>query len=191
MALLVGHAAQAQSSGSYRPRASLPYKELPSRDVKLGTIEQGSPAERSALPDRGAFCKSVKGLLRAAGKGFVPLRGAPQKSYAEDVTIWESRQGIEDFRCSVYSTRILGDYVYCVQANEQCSALQDRFHIFSSYLMESCARDWTWSDSRVNTYDPRRMVSATNDEGVRITFETSRAKNSYSMCDLSLSIELL
>lgn len=190
LTLLAGHAAEAQSSTSYRPRNALPYKELPSRDVKVGDATAG-PAERSALPDRGAFCKSVKTLLRSASKGFMPLRGAAQKSYAEDVLIWESKQGPEDFRCSVYSTRVLGDYVYCVQANEQCKALQDRFHVFSAYLMDTCARDWTWSDSRVSSYDPRRMVSATSEEGVRITLETSRSKDSYSTCDLSLSIELL
>ncbi|WP_426755424.1 hypothetical protein [Myxococcus sp. Y35] len=137
------------------------------------------------------FCKSVKRLTGAAADGFVSLRGVTQKNSTDEVSIWKSKQGPNDFRCFVYRTQVLGDYVYCVQSNRECGTQQDAFHIYSSYLMESCNPAWSWHDSRVDSWDPRRMVTGTNEEGVRIILEVSRSKVSYSTCDLALSIELL
>ncbi|WNZ61613.1 hypothetical protein QEG98_38095 [Myxococcus sp. MxC21-1] len=186
--LLVSPAVNAQSYSNARPRAVVPYKQLPNRDVQVG---DSSGASRSALPARGAFCKSVKGLLGAASNGFVSLRGAAERNSTDEVSIWKSKQGPQDFRCFVYRTRTLGDYVYCVQSNLECGTQQDSFHVYSAYLMDSCKPTWSWNDSRVHSYDPRRMVTGTSEEGIRIVLEMSRSKVSYSTCDLTLSIELL
>ncbi|NTX02892.1 MULTISPECIES: hypothetical protein [Myxococcus] len=192
---VVSGGAHAQySTSGYRPRSTVPFKQLPPRDSKVGVTTVDSAVEGAALPNRAAFCKEVKAVLRGAGQGFQSLRGAPLKSYSEDVSVWESRKGIQDFRCTVYSTRALGDYIYCVQGNMECKPLQDRFHLYSSYLMETCAPRWNWRDSRLSiydTYDPRRMTSATDEEATRMTLEVSRSKDSYSTCDLVFSVELL
>ncbi|MHA7633716.1 hypothetical protein [Corallococcus sp. M7] len=148
----------------------------------------------SVLPDKQAFCQDVKAVMRTVGKGFKPLRGQAQRGNTEELSIWESTKNVQDLRCSVYQTRVLGDYVYCVQTNQECSPAQDRFHLLSSYLMSTCYPGWNWQDSRLDswdTYSQRRMVMATNDEGLRISLEMGRAKDSYSRCDVTLTFELL
>ncbi|MBN9682729.1 hypothetical protein JYJ93_09850 [Corallococcus sp. NCSPR001] len=168
------------------------WKALPGSSVKMGdATREGSG---SVLPDKQAFCQDVKAVVRTVGKGFKPLRGQAQRGNTEELSIWESTKNIQDLRCSVYQTRVLGDYVYCVQTNQECSPAQDRFHLLSSYLMSTCYPGWSWQDSRLDswdTYSQRRMVMATNEEGLRISLEMGRAKDSYSRCDVTLTFELL
>lgn len=179
------------AQGWNAPRPSH-WKALPNTSVKVG--DSTNDASASTLPDKKAFCQEVKAMVRASGKGFSPLRGTARKDNTEDVSIWEATKNVQDFRCAVYHTRVLGDYVYCVQANQDCKAAQDGFYLFSSYLMSTCYPGWSWQDSRLSTWDSyaqRRMVMATNDEGLRISLETGRAKDSYSRCELTLTFELL
>ncbi|MFY0567581.1 hypothetical protein ACN28E_27665 [Archangium lansingense] len=124
---------------------------------------------------------------------FVQLRGAPKRGAVEGVSVWESTKGVQEFsNCAVYRAEELGDYVMCVETTE-CAKGKDSFHAMSAAFM-SCLKNWNWQDGQVGRDfrdEQQRMVTATNDDGLRITFELARAKNSWPKCDLSLSIEVV
>ena len=176
-----------------RRSGSPPFKQLPS--AGYGNQKVGYAITKDTIstgPDTATMCKDVKAVIKAAGNDFVSLRGAPKRGAKEGVSVWESTKGVQEFsNCAVYRAESLGDYVMCV-TNTECSKGKDDFHAMSAALM-SCLKNWNWQDGQMGTWrdDQQRMVTASNDEGLRITFELARAKDSWgTKCDLSLSIEI-
>ncbi|XXF75933.1 hypothetical protein P2318_23120 [Myxococcaceae bacterium GXIMD 01537] len=182
-ALLLGPATSAQSFRSSAP----PFKQLPSRDVKVGDAASTAPVG----PDPVAFCKEVKSIIRSSGDGFAALRGTKRRNSTDENTNWEARKNLPEFsNCSVFKTESLGEYYFCSQPPAECASLQDGFHTLTGLLMR-CLKDWNWEDAKLRSYESRRMVTATSDEGLRLTLELGGSKSSSFKCETTFSIEYI
>jgi hypothetical protein len=183
----------AQSRSSNSP----PWKQLPVTggygSPKVGYVV--TKEELATKPDTSSVCKDVRAIVKAAAKNFVQLRGERRSETKVGVLVWNSNKEVKEFtNCAVYQAESLGDYFMCMRTTE-CGKNKESFHAVSVALM-SCLKSWSWQDGHVNENrgfyeDQQRMVTATNDDGLRITLELARAKVSWpEKCDLSLSIEV-